>query len=181
MAGSNAPVSGAVVFEWSPRRYAFAAALIGVVAASVGWLSVSLLLSALADRPSGPAVAGGVAYVSVYAILFPAFSLMFARDRPPALRFGSEGIELAAERRDAVLLPYEAVSSARIRWPWPVTVLQVFVDASAEPKVTLIERGGRRPFRKRRGDQLRFSMPIAGLRSPAADIRSQLQGRGIGE
>lgn len=177
----DAPVSGDVVYGWSSWRHVVAAATMGLVAAAVGWLSASLLFSALTGRPGIPVVADGATFVTIYIIFFSVFSWLFSRARPAGLRFAGDAIELAAERRDVVVIPYEAVTSARVRWAWPVAMLEVFVDSADESRVTRLDRDGRPPLRKRKGDQLRFSMPIAGLTSSAADIRSELRRRGLGE
>jgi hypothetical protein len=107
------------------------------------------------------------------------FSLLFSCTRPAGLRFGGDWVELAAERRDVVVVPYAAVTSARVRWVWPVAMLDVVVRSADESLVMRLNRDGRRPLRKLKGDQLRFSMPIAGLRSSSADIRSELRRRGL--
>jgi hypothetical protein len=73
----------------------------------------------------------------------------------------SDAIELAAPGHNAVLVPYEIMSTAGVRRPWPVTVLEVLVEATDSPHVTRCDRDGRRPLRKRNGDQMRFTMPHA--------------------
>ena len=158
-----------------------AAFAVGCIGAAVGVPIALLLLSALIGWPGTSfVVANGIAYATVYVLFFPAFSFLFARGRPAGLRFGSDGIELAAERRDALAVPYQAISSARVRWWWPLAMLEVFVDSADESRVMRLHRGGRRPLRKRKGDRLRFAMPIAGLRSSASEIRSELRLRGLG-
>ncbi|MCA2217698.1 hypothetical protein [Jidongwangia harbinensis] len=174
-------VNGAVGYEWSPRRHLSATAVLGAVAATAGWLLGQLVFSALAGHLGPPNVVGGVVFVTVYTLTFTAFSVRWTRARPPALRFGAEELELVAERRDAVVVPYAAVSGAAIRWPWPVTMLDVYVDVAAESQVRRIGRGGRRPPRKRKSGRLRFAMPIAGLDGTAADIRSRLRQHGLRE
>jgi hypothetical protein len=178
----DAPVSGDVVFGWSLWRYVVAAAAMGFVGAVVGvvgWQSVSLLFSAPVGRPGSPVIAHGAVFVTIYTIFFALFSLLFSRTRPAGLRFGGDWVELAAERRDVVVVPCAAVTSARVRWVWPVAMLDVVVGSADESRVMRLDRGGRRPLLKRKGDQLRFSMPIAGLRSSSADIRSELRRRGL--
>jgi hypothetical protein len=181
MAIGKAPVSGDVVYGWSSWRYMVAATAIGLLGAGIGWPLLFLLFSVLAGRPSNPVIASAAGYVPIYVIFFPVFSLLLTRSRPPGLRFGSEGIELAAERRDVLVVPYEVVSRARVRWFWPVAVLDLFVSSADELRVRRLDRDGRRPLRRRKDDQLRFSMPIAGLRSSPADIRSELRRRGLAE
>jgi hypothetical protein len=184
MAIGDAPVAGDVVFEWSSWRYLVAAAAMGFAGAAVvvvGLPSVSLLFSAPVGRPGNFVTANGVVFITIYTIFFAMFSLLFSRARPAWLRFGGDWVDLAAERRDVVVVPYAAVTSARVRWVWPVAMLDVVVGSADESRVMRLDRGGRRPMLKRKGDQLRFSMPIAGLRSSSADIRSELRRRGLGE
>jgi hypothetical protein len=179
----DAPVPGDVVFGWSSWRYVVAAAAIGffgAVVGVVGWEFVSLLFPAPGDRPGNLGIAH-VRFVTIYTISFAMFSLLGSRARPAWLRFGGDWVDLAAERRDGVVVPYAAVTSARVRWVWPVAMLDVVVGSADEPRVMRLDRGGRRPLRKCKGDQLRFSMPIAGLGSSSADIRSELRRRGLGE
>ncbi|SDS84168.1 hypothetical protein [Actinoplanes derwentensis] len=180
MVSGNTPVSGEVVFGWSSWRYVVAAAAISFVATAVVRLA-SLLSSDRAGGPGNLVTARDAALVPICAISIAIFSLLFSRARPAWLRFGDGWVELAAERRDVVVVPYQAVTSARVRWVWPVAMLDVFVDSADESRLMGLDRGGRRPFRKREGDLLRFSMPIAGLRSSAAGIRSELRRRGLSE
>ncbi|WP_045745432.1 hypothetical protein [Actinoplanes rectilineatus] len=177
MAIGDAPAPGEVAFEWSSWRYVVATAAMGFVAA----VGASLLFSALDGRPDTPAVADSAAFVAVYTISFAIFSLLSSRARPAGLRFGGDRVELAAERHDMVVVPYAAVTTARVRWVWAVAMLDVVVLPADESRVMRFDRGGRPPLRKHKGDQLRFSMPIAGLRSSSADIRSELRRRGLGE
>ncbi|MCU7724334.1 hypothetical protein ODJ79_11460 [Actinoplanes sp. KI2] len=179
MVVGDTPVPGDVVYRWSPWRYLAAMVVIGFVATAVPWLTLSLLYSAIAGGSALRSAPGLAVYITIYTIFFPTFSLLYTRSRPAALSFGSDGIELAAERRDAVVVPYGAVTSARVRWMWPVAVLDVVLDPADEWRVFRVDRDGRRPIRKRRGDQLRFSMPIAGLGASTADIRSQLRARHV--
>ncbi|BCY08855.1 hypothetical protein [Actinoplanes sp. L3-i22] len=182
MVNGDAPVQGDVVFGWSPWRYLVAAAAMGFVGAVVGVVgseSVSLLLPAPVGGPGNLVIINAAVFVTVYTILFAVFSLLFSRARPAGLRFGGDWVELAAERRDVVVVPYAAVTSARVRWVWPVAMLDVVVGSADESRVMRLDRRGRRPLRKCRGDRLRFSMPIAGLRS-SSDIRSELRRRGLG-
>lgn len=181
MAVGDAPTSGEVEYEWSPWRYVVASAALGFVGAAVGWLSLSVLFSAIAGRPGIPAMGNGATFVPVYTISFAAFALFFSRGRRAGLRFAGGAIEMAAARHDPVLVPYAAVTGARLRGIWPVAMLDVFVDSADESRVMRGDRAGRRPIRRRKGNQLRFSMPIAGLRTSAADIRSELRRRGLGE
>lgn len=178
----DAPGSDVVVFGWSSWRHLVAAATMGFAGAVVGvagWLSVSLLFSTGVGGPGDLVLAGGALFVAVYTVFFAFFSLLFSRARPAGLRFGGDWVELAAERRDVVVVPYAAVTSARVRWVWPFAMLDVVVGSADESRVMRLDRGGRRPLRKRKGGQLRFSMPIAGLRSSAADIRSELRRRDL--
>jgi hypothetical protein len=178
----DAPVPGDVVFGWSSWRYVVAAAAMGffgAVVGVVGWQSVSLLFSAPVGRPANFVIANGAVFVTIYTIFFAMSSLLFSRARPAWLRFGGNWVELAAERRDVVLVPYAAVTSARVRWVWPVAMLDVVIGSADESRVMRLDRGGRRPLRKYKGDQLRFSMPIAGLRSSSSDIRSELRRRDL--
>ncbi|MBB2948773.1 hypothetical protein FB565_008559 [Actinoplanes lutulentus] len=180
----DAPVPGDVVFGWSPWRYVVAAAAMGFFGAVVGvlwWESMFLLFPPPAGRPGNLVIANAVRSVTIYTISFAIFSLLFSRTRPAWLRFGVDWVDLAAERRDVVVVPCAAVTSARVRWVWPVAMLDVVVGSADESRVMRLDRGGRRPLRKCKGDQLRFSMPIAGLRSSSADIRSELRRRGFGE
>lgn len=178
----DAPVPGDVAFGWSARRYVIAAAAIGFFGAVVGavfWLSVSLLLSAPVGRPGSSITAHFAIFIAFYTVFFALFSLLFSRARPAGLRFGGDWLELAAARRDVVVVPYAAVTSARVRRVWPVATLDIVVGSADESRVMRLDRGGRPPLRKRRSDQLRLSMPIAGLRSSAADIRSELRRRDL--
>jgi hypothetical protein len=178
----EAAVPGDVVFGWSSWRYVVAAAAMGffgAVVGVVGWQSVSLLFSAPVGRPANFVIANGAVFVTIYTIFFVMFSLLFSRARPAGLRFGGNWVELAAERRDVVVVPYAAVTSVRVRWVWPVAMLDVVVGSADESRVMRLDRGGRRPLRKCKGDQLRFSMPIAGLSSSSADVRSELRRRDL--
>ncbi|MDR6319668.1 hypothetical protein [Actinoplanes couchii] len=169
-------MTGDVMFGWSPWRHWAAATATGFLAAVAAWTAMSLLLW----EPGGRLVANAV-FVTVYTIGFATFSLLFARARPAWLRFGDDWIDLAAEGRDAAVVPYPAVTGARVRWVWPVAMLDVTVAAADESQVLRLHRGGRRPLRKYKADQLRFSMPIAGLTASPADIRAELHRRGLGE
>ncbi len=161
--------AGDVVYGWSSRRYILATAAIACAAISLGWLTASLVLQTVI----APAFA--VAYV----IIFPAMSWMITRAQPPELSFGAEGIELAAERRDVLLVPYEIVAGARVRWFWPLGRLDVLVAVADESRIVRRDREGRRPLLKRKGDHVRVSMPLAGLRTSAADLRAELHRRGL--
>ncbi|GAA2332046.1 hypothetical protein GCM10010170_010870 [Dactylosporangium salmoneum] len=97
------------------------------------------------------------------------------------MRFGGEGVELAAARRNAVWVPYRAVLSVQVRWMWPLSVLNVFVGLGDESQVELFDRGGRRPLRRQKGKRLRFSLPLAGLGASAATVRSELRSRHLAE
>ncbi|GLW35855.1 hypothetical protein [Actinoplanes regularis] len=179
VAVGHAPVSGDVEYRWSSWRYVVAMAAIGFVGAAAGVTLARFVLPMLTGRPSSFGVAVGAFYVATYAFVFTFASWLLVSGLPAALKFGSEGIELAAARHDVLGVPYEAVSSARVRWWWPVAMLDVVVGSVDESRVMRFDRGGRRPSCKRKGDQLRFSMPIAGLRS--SDLRSELRRRGLGE
>ena len=176
----DAPVSSDVVFGWSPWRHVVAATAMGFFGAAVGvvgWESVSQLFPAPDGRPGNLVVANAAVFVTIYTIFFPMFSLLFSHARPAWLRFDGDRVELAAERRDVVVVPYAVVTSARVRWVWPVAMLDVVVGSADESRVMRLDRGGRRPLRKIKGDQLRFSMPVAGLKSSPTDIRSELRRR----
>lgn len=184
MTVGDAPVPGDVVFGWSPWRYVVAATTMAFFAAVVGvvaWEAAYLLFPVPGGRPGNLVIANAAVFVTIYTIFFAAFSLLASRKRPAWLRFGGDWVDLAAERRDVAVVPYAAVTSARVRWVWPVAMLDVVVRADDESRVMRFDRGGRHPLRKPKGDHLRFSMPIAGLRSSAADIRAELQRRGLGE
>jgi len=166
-------------YRWSAWRFALAMVLIGFAGAAVGWFVLSLLFSALAGDAKLPPLADGVLFVSIYAVFFAIASVVFARKTPPSLKFGEEGIELAAARRDAVRVPYPAVVSAQVRYRWPLSVLHVFVSVVDESQVTPLNRGGREPLRRPDGDRLRFSVPLAGLGASAATVRSELRRRSL--
>jgi hypothetical protein len=176
---TSVPAPRMVVYAWSPWRYLLAAAATSFVAATAGWLLGSLALIELAGRPASSPVGGGITFVVTYTLLFPLFSWLPTQARPGVLVFGVDAIELAAPGRDAVLVPYEIVSTSWVRRPWPVTVLEVFVVATDSRNVTRRDRDGRRPLRKRSGDQVRFTMPLTGLRASATDIRGELHRRGL--
>ncbi|WP_328474379.1 hypothetical protein OHA21_15010 [Actinoplanes sp. NBC_00393] len=156
-----------------------AAAVTGLPTASLGWFLGMWMFTAIAGRPPVSTVAGAVAFIGTYTILFPLFSWLLTGGRPAVLRFGSDAIELGAQRHDAVRVPYEIVSSAQVRRWWPITVFEVFVDAADSSQVSRVDREGRRPLRKRKGSQVRFSMPIVGLTASTSDVRSQLRRRGV--
>jgi len=170
-------VPGDVAYRWRAWRFAVAMALIGFAGAAVGWFLLSLLFSALAGDVRFPPLADGILFVGIYALFFAVASVVFARKTPPSLRFGEDGIELALARRDAVQVPYAAVVGAQVRYRWPLSVLYVFVSVVDESQVTPINRGGREPLRRRDGDRLRFSVPLAGLGASAATVRSELRRR----
>jgi hypothetical protein len=176
---TSVPASGVGIYSWSPWRYVLTAAATSFVAAVSGWFLGSLALIELTGRPVSSSVGGGIIFVVTYTVLFPLFSWLLAQARPGVLVFGVDAIEFAAPGHDAVLVPYEIVSTARVRRPWPVTVLEVLVDATDSPCVTRRDRDGRRPLRKHRGDQVRFTMPLAGLQASAPGIRGQLHHRGL--
>ncbi|HWS31811.1 MAG TPA: hypothetical protein VN408_03600 [Actinoplanes sp.] len=178
----DTPVQGEVMFGWSPWRHVVATTAIGFFGAVVGlafWESVSLLFPAPGGQPDGLDIGSAAVFVTIYTILFPVFSLLFSRAHPAWLRFGGAWVEMAAGQRDVVVVPFTAVTSARVRWVWPVAMLDVVVRSADESLVMRLARGGRRPVRKAKGDEVRFSMPLAGLTSSAADVRSELQRRGL--
>jgi hypothetical protein len=92
---------------------------------------------------------------------------------------GEDGLEIAAPRHDAVVVPYDIVSRARIRRKWPVTMLDLFVDDTDSPLVVGIDRDGRRPLRRRIGGQVRFSMPNAELTATPSELRDRLHRRSL--
>lgn len=174
-----AAVPGEVAYRWSPWRYAFAMAAIGFAAAVVACFLLSLLFSALTGDLRFPPIFDGILFVGLYTFFFAVFSVLLARRKPSWLRFGDEGIELAAAGRDAVRVPGPAVASARVRWVWPLAAFEVFVGPGDESQVAVAGRGGRQPLRRRKGRRLCFSVPLAGLGASAATVRSELRSRGL--
>jgi hypothetical protein len=170
-----------VVYEWSLWRYAAAAAVVGVVAAVIGWLVVGGLFSALSGQFLFRPMGDGLFFVVVYGLVFAVASVLIARRRPPGVRLATDGIEMAAARRDATFMPWSAVSKVRVRWVWPVATLEVTVAAAEDSRVMRGYRGGRAPVQRRRADLLRFSMPLAGLATSSAAIRAELRRRGFPE
>jgi hypothetical protein len=174
MARQDAAVAGETVFAWSWPRFLLAVTVVGVVAGALGWSAGTWLFSSLTGRPWPPPAGEAVASVLVYATAFPLFSLLLAGRLPSRLALLPDGIEMAAVRQDGVLIPYDAISRVRANWFWPVTVLEVSVDAAAEPQVSVLERGGGRPSRKRSGDDIKFLLPLAGLVVSARDITTRV-------
>lgn len=139
MADREGAVANETVFAWAWRRFLLAAAVVGAGAGTLGWLAGTWLFSLAADRPWPPSTGEAVASILVYATAFPLFSLLLVGRLPsrPALR--PDGIDMAAARQDGVLIPYDAISRVRAPWFWPVTVLEVSVDAAAH--VVPLQRG----------------------------------------
>jgi hypothetical protein len=163
------------VFVWSWPRFLLAATVAGMVAATVGWLGGTWLYSLAAGRPWPAPVEEAVAVIAVNAVAFPLFSFLLARGLPSHLALRRTGIEMAAARCDGVLIPYSAMSGARVRWFWPASVLEVSLDAAAQPSVTPLRRGGSRPAPRRTAGQIRFRVPLAGLQVAKKDITATLR------
>jgi hypothetical protein len=176
---SDALEAGEVVYHWSPWRYLLATTVMGTVAAHSGWLLGYLVFTEIAGMPHPSLFAGTITAIALYTLLFPLFSWLLTQARPAVLRFGDDGLEIAAPRHDAVVVPYDIVSRARIRATWPVTMLDVVIDHTDSPRVVHIDRDGRRPLRKHIGGQVRFSMPTAGLKATPSGLRDQLRRRGL--
>lgn len=164
-----------VVHERSLWRYAAAQAAVGFGTSVLIRLTIGLMSSSYQDIDT--LISDSIVFVVLYTVGYAGFSLLFTFRRPMRLGFGDDAVELAADGRDGVLVPYEIVRMARVRWWWPLTTLDVVIDAADESRVTYLGRGGRRPVGKREGGRLRFTMLISGLSVPAADIRSRFQHR----
>ncbi|WIM99997.1 hypothetical protein ACTOB_003671 [Actinoplanes oblitus] len=177
MADGYSPTPGTFVYQWSLWRFAFAMAAMGGFGAITAWILFSVLSIAIDGTWSLPPAS----FAGVYTCAFAIFSVLFSRGRPPWLRFDDEGIELAAARHDGVRVAYATVARARVRWLWPITVLEIVVNAADESQVAWLSRGGRQPLLKRKDGQLRFSIPTAGMIPGAASIRAEIHSRGLVE
>lgn len=115
-----------------------------------------------------------MAVIAVNAVVFPLLSYLLARGLPSHLALRRTGIEMAA-RCDGVLIRYSAVSDARVRWFWPGSILEVSLDAAAQPSVTHLRRGGSRPAPRRTAGKIRFRVPLAGLEVAEREITGRLR------
>jgi ABC-type proline/glycine betaine transport system permease subunit len=176
---SDAWEAGEVVYGWSTWRHLLATTVTGLVAAVSGWLLGYLVFTQIGGMSHPALFAGTITAIALYTLLFPLFSWLLTQARPAVLRFGDDGLEIAAPRHDAVVVPYDIVSRARVRRTWPVTMFDVFVDDADSSRVVHIDRAGRRPLRRRIGGQVRFSMPTAGSTATPSRLRDQLRRRGL--
>ncbi len=169
IAGGGAS-SGDVVYGWSLWRAAAATAVIGFGAAAIGGSVPSLLRGDVPYADTGEVLT----FVIIYGLVFTAGSVLFDRQRPSRVRFTAEGVELSGARRDGVFVPWSVAPSARVRWVWPVTTLEVTAPAVDAPRVMRLHRGGRAPsLRRRRNGTLRFSMPLYGLAASSKSVQAE--------
>ncbi|MDY7085381.1 MAG: hypothetical protein SYR96_09775 [Actinomycetota bacterium] len=163
---------------WSPRRFLLDMAVVAMVASVLGWIAAGLLYSALSGRWASPAWGFLITYGCAYTILFPFFSLLATRRRPPVLRLTPDGIELAAARSDGVFVPGDAVTRVRVRRRRPIATLEVFVREADVARIVPVDRDGRRARGKRGGGGVRYRVPLAGMNESAvrAAIHEHLNG-----
>jgi hypothetical protein len=175
---SSAPVAPSrEIVVWSARSFALAATTVGFIGAGTGWLGASLLIPAVMGRSPDPDWLSGIVFVAFFTFCSTVFPVVTARRRPSRLVFGADVLELAAPGKDTVTVAYEAVSSARVRWFWPVAVLEVCVGGGdRDSRGTSGSGEGNRPIRTRQGG--RYLLPLAGMGS-AATIRCHLQRHGL--
>lgn len=156
-------------FLWSKRRYAavvFVLLLVAMAAEMVVLLAVTALVvgkplnaAALWWVP-GQALAGAIGGVIGVMLVF--------RRRPPWLRLGQAGVELATGGGDAMFIPWAAVSSSYVRGRWSFTTLVV---TSSSPEY--VQWRSRRSWRVReqpRDGVLTVKLHLLGMRGgrPAA-------------
>lgn len=176
----EAPVPAAtiddVTFGWAPRRVLAADLAVGLIVAVIGnvlWVVFGLLVGRM---PGPDSALWLLTYGLFYAACFAGFSLLFMRGRPPWVRVGSAGVELAASRTDPVFIPWPAVSFARFRWCGPFTVLEITPSDLAA--VAIGQYGGRRPRPRRRAGRVSFVVDVGVLRAGTTAIRAELHRRG---
>lgn len=176
MAHKGATATDGATFHWAPARLFAAKFAVGLVGSVIGTAAVALVAGLLTGRMPEWLVIWLVIYNLGYPVAFACFSLLFIHGRPPRLRIGSAGVELAASRTDPVFIPWSAISSARFRWPGPLTYLEITTGDPAA--VGTYRRGGRRPGRRRRNGLVSFVVDVGALRAAPASIRAELDRRG---
>jgi hypothetical protein len=166
-----------VTFGCAPHRLLVANLMVGLIGAVIGNAVLFVIFGLSSGRMPGPnATPWLLTYGLVYAAGFAGFSLLFMRGRPPWVRVGPAGVELAASRTDPVLIPWPAVSLARFRWRGPLTVLEITPSDLAA--VAMGQRGGRRPRPRRRAGRVSFVVDVGALRAGPTAIRAELRRRG---
>lgn len=177
MAVGNGSVSGEVVYRWSLSR---TVAWTTAMNAGAAFISGSVWLLVFQDESFSWSdyLAGGLC-VAAYVVMSTFASVLFESQRRSRLRFGAGEVELVAAQRDGVLIPWSAVAKAQVRWVWPFSMLDVFVAKADEVQVSRLGRDGFRPSRRRTGAQVRYSMPVAGLKPSIASLRLELRRRGL--
>jgi len=164
-----------MVYPWAPWRHAAAYALFGVAVSVVTPPLVSLLLAAPRGRLGHPDPVAWEIFAAVYPVVLVASSLRYARRRPPLLRLTPAGVELAESGRDAVLVPWWAVSSLRVRGFWPFTTVRVCVAVAHAAAVTRVFRGGSPARQRRRNGAICLTVPLFGLAAGRAEIRAAIR------
>jgi len=166
-----------VTFGWAPHRLLAANLAVGLIGAVIGNVVLFVVFGLLLGRMPQPNAALWLLTDGlVYAACFAGFSLLFMRGRPPWVRVGPVGVELAASRTDPVFIPWSAVSFARFRWRGPLMVLEITPSDLAA--VAMGQRGGRRPRSRRRAGRVSFVVDVGVLRAGPTAIRAELCRRG---
>jgi hypothetical protein len=166
-----------VTFGWAPHRVLVANLAVGLIGAVIGGAVLWVVFGLVLGRVPGPNSAPWLLTDGLfYAACFAGFSLLLMRGRPPWVRVGSAGVELAAGRTDSVFIPWPAVSFARFRRRGPFTVLEITPGDLAA--VAMGRRGGRRPRPRRRAGRVSFVVGVGVLRADATAIRAELHRHG---
>lgn len=177
VASSSTAVPECVAFAWDSGRLVRANLVVGLVAAVVGSGVVAVVFGVVTGLMPGRHYLWVPVNILVYPVGYVCGSLLATQARPPWLRIGSAGVELAASRTDPVFIPWSAVSSARVRWPWPLTFLEI---TTREPAAVVRHgRGGRRPGRRRRDGSVRFRVDVVSLRPGPDSIVAEFLRHGV--
>jgi hypothetical protein len=161
-----------VTFTGVSRRLAVVGVAWGLIILGFGDLLGILLQSLSAGRPSATSA---LAFFLVLAVLLPAYTgwfVLVGRRRPPYVRVGPAGIELAGTRRNPVLVPWSAVDSTRFRGSGLLAELHVAVT---DPVAIMVgQRGGRRPCQHHRDGRHCVDADVWALPEGAKLLRAEL-------
>ncbi|MBB4692142.1 hypothetical protein [Paractinoplanes abujensis] len=149
-----------------------------VLAGVLGWLVAGAFYSALSGRWT-TSWTFALGYVGTFTLVYSLLSFLATRERPPSLTFAPDRVELVAARCDGVVVPADAITRIQVRAWWPFALLDLFVREADGARIVSIDRTGRRAPAKRRGGELRFRMPLAGL--DVAAVRAELSKRANGD